>query len=172
MRDYAGALFDVILVDGPDPVGPAEGLFQSPFYQSCKQRLAPDGVLASQTEAPFVMHESFVRIVKTLGNVFAACTRIRPGADLSVWQLELVVRLQYRRARCAAPRRLAQIEAGVATTTAISTAPPSRSRTTSARPWCKRRSASYTGAMSGYVWHPSPSGRTELIERQRHPPDA
>ena len=71
LRDYDGDLFDVILVDGPDPVGPAEGLFQSPFYTSCKQRLAPNGVLASQTEAPFAMHESFVRIVKTLGNVFA-----------------------------------------------------------------------------------------------------
>jgi len=65
-----GKLFDVILVDGPDPVGIAEGLFESPFYQSCRACLQPEGVLASQTEAPFVMHDSFVRIVKTLGNVF------------------------------------------------------------------------------------------------------
>jgi spermidine synthase len=70
LRDYTGDLFDVILVDGPDPVGPAEGLFESPFYQSCRARLTPEGVLASQTEAPFVMHENFVRIVKTLRNVF------------------------------------------------------------------------------------------------------
>lgn len=70
LRDYAGAPFDVILVDGPDPVGPAEGLFQSPFYTSCKARLAAAGVLVSQTEAPFLMHADFVRIVKTLRNVF------------------------------------------------------------------------------------------------------
>jgi spermidine synthase len=70
VRDYEGELFDVILVDGPDPVGPAEGLFESPFYQNCRTSLGPEGVFASQTEAPFVMHDSFVRIVKTLGNVF------------------------------------------------------------------------------------------------------
>lgn len=75
LRDYQGELFDVILVDGPDPVGPAEGLFESPFYRSCRACLEPEGLLASQTEAPFVMHDSFVRIVKTLGNVF---TNVRP----------------------------------------------------------------------------------------------
>src|SRR5262245_43048766 len=32
LNEYTGEPFDVILVDGPDPVGPAEGLFQSPFY--------------------------------------------------------------------------------------------------------------------------------------------
>jgi spermidine synthase len=71
LRDYSGEPFDAILVDGPDPVGPAEGLFQSPFYQSCKARLTPQGVLASQTEAPFLMRENFVRIVKTLRGTFS-----------------------------------------------------------------------------------------------------
>jgi spermidine synthase len=75
LREYRGEPFDVILVDGPDPVGPAEGLFESPFYQSCKRCLAPSGVLASQTEAPFLMRENFVRIVKTLRNVFG---RVHP----------------------------------------------------------------------------------------------
>jgi spermidine synthase len=70
LDDPAGEPFDVILVDGSDPVGPAEGLFQSPFYQSCKRRLTPHGVLASQTEAPFFMRSDFVRIVKTLRSVF------------------------------------------------------------------------------------------------------
>jgi len=75
LRDYKGEPFDVILVDGPDPVGPAEGLFQSAFYDSCKAQLAPQGVLASQTEAPFLMRESFVRIVKTLRGTFS---RVHP----------------------------------------------------------------------------------------------
>ncbi len=70
LRDYQGEPFDVILVDGPDPVGPAEGLFQSPFYSACKARLRPEGVLATQSEAPMLMREDFVRIVKTLRSVF------------------------------------------------------------------------------------------------------
>ncbi|MDD9945281.1 MAG: polyamine aminopropyltransferase [Myxococcales bacterium] len=62
--------FDVVLVDGPDPVGPAEGLYQSPFYSSCRECLRADGVFAAQVEAPQLMHEDFTRIVKTLRGVF------------------------------------------------------------------------------------------------------
>jgi spermidine synthase len=65
-----GQPFDVILVDGPDPVGPAEGLFRSPFYEACRAALAPAGVLAQQTEAPFLMRADFIRIIKTLRGVF------------------------------------------------------------------------------------------------------
>ncbi|MDH5673294.1 MAG: polyamine aminopropyltransferase [Myxococcales bacterium] len=66
--------FDVILVDGPDPVGPAAGLFESPFYTACKSRLAPQGVLAVQSESPYMMREAFLRIVKTLRSVFTHAT--------------------------------------------------------------------------------------------------
>lgn len=75
LRDYSGEKFDVILVDGADPVGPAEGLFTSPFYEACKAQLAPGGVLAQQTEAPFLMRDDFVRIQKTLR---AAFPRVHP----------------------------------------------------------------------------------------------
>ena len=33
LRDYTGEPFDVILVDGSDPVGPAEGLFDEPVLR-------------------------------------------------------------------------------------------------------------------------------------------
>jgi spermidine synthase len=56
----------VILIDGSDPVGPAEGLYASPFYESAKRCLAQGGVLASQTESPIAMADDFARIVKTL----------------------------------------------------------------------------------------------------------
>jgi spermidine synthase len=70
LRDCQGEPFDVILIDGSDPVGPAEGLITSPFYESCKARLKPEGVLAVQSEAPHLMRDDFVRIVKTLRAVF------------------------------------------------------------------------------------------------------
>lgn len=74
LNEPGGEPFDVILVDGPDPVGPAEGLYQSPFYETCKGRLAEGGVLAVQSESPFMMDEDFVRIVRTLRGVFPVAT--------------------------------------------------------------------------------------------------
>jgi spermidine synthase len=66
LKEYSGEPYDVILIDGSDPVGPAEGLYASPFYKSAKRCLAKDGVLVSQTESPIAMAEHFARIVKTL----------------------------------------------------------------------------------------------------------
>lgn len=71
LRDYAGEPYDVILIDGSDPVGPAEGLYDSPFYRSAKRCLAQGGVLVSQTESPIAMASDFARIVKTLRTAFA-----------------------------------------------------------------------------------------------------
>lgn len=65
-----GEPFDVILIDGSDPVGPAEGLFTTAFYESCKSRLVPEGVLTVQSEAPFLMREDFVSVVRNLRSVF------------------------------------------------------------------------------------------------------
>ena len=70
-----GELFDVILIDGSDPVGPAEGLITTSFYETCKKRLAPGGVIALQSEAPLLMQDDFVRIVKALREVFP---KVRP----------------------------------------------------------------------------------------------
>jgi spermidine synthase len=70
LRDYVGEPFDVILIDGSDPVGPAAGLIAGSFYESCKRCLTPGGVLALQSEAPHLMRADFVRIVTTLRSVF------------------------------------------------------------------------------------------------------
>ncbi len=58
----AGA-FDAILVDAPDPLGPAEGLFGAPFYADCARVLGERGVLAAQTESPF-LHGPLIRAVQ------------------------------------------------------------------------------------------------------------
>jgi spermidine synthase len=70
LNNYAGEPYDVILIDGSDPVGPAEGLYSSPFYESAKRCLVAGGVLVSQTESPIAMAEDFARIVKTLRTSF------------------------------------------------------------------------------------------------------
>lgn len=75
LREYSGPPWDVIVIDGPDPVGPAEGLFERSFYASCRAHIASDGVLATQSEAPFLMQRDFVRIVRGMAGVFA---RVHP----------------------------------------------------------------------------------------------
>jgi len=46
---------DVIVVDSTDPVGPAEGLFNRAFYESCFRALKADGILVQQSESPLVL---------------------------------------------------------------------------------------------------------------------
>ena len=64
--------YDVIIIDGSDPVGPAEGLFEEGFYKDCFNGLNEDGVLTSQTESPWVpsYHSSIERVFKGLENIF------------------------------------------------------------------------------------------------------
>jgi len=44
--------YDVIIVDCPDPVGPAKGLFEREFYKNLYNCLSEDGVMIQQTESP------------------------------------------------------------------------------------------------------------------------
>ena len=46
---------DVVIVDSTDPVGPAEGLFNKAFFESCYRALKPDGLLVQQSESPLAL---------------------------------------------------------------------------------------------------------------------
>lgn len=57
IADLPKGSVDVIIVDSTDPVGPAKGLFSEPFFRSCINALATDGILVQQSESPlFHMH--------------------------------------------------------------------------------------------------------------------
>lgn len=45
--------FDVLVVDGTDPIGPGKGLFEAAFYQAAKRALKPGGIFVQQVESPF-----------------------------------------------------------------------------------------------------------------------
>ena len=47
-------LFDIILIDSTDPMGPGEGVFTEEFYTNVKRSLKPGGIVAAQSESPFV----------------------------------------------------------------------------------------------------------------------
>lgn len=51
-------IYDLIIVDSTDPVGPGEGLFSMDFYQNCYRILSDDGILINQHESPYFEKES------------------------------------------------------------------------------------------------------------------
>ena len=54
--------YDLIIVDCPDPYGPAEGLFTREFYGNCCNALKDDGILINQHESPFyAAHQTSVK---------------------------------------------------------------------------------------------------------------
>jgi spermidine synthase len=63
--------YDVILLDGTDPVGPGAMLFDESFYEGCKRMLASDGVMALQSESPLLMMDLFVEIQHKLRKLFS-----------------------------------------------------------------------------------------------------
>jgi spermidine synthase len=55
MQAHAPDSIDIIIVDSTDPVGPAEGLFNQAFYESCYKTLRKDGLLVQQSESPLAL---------------------------------------------------------------------------------------------------------------------
>lgn len=64
--------YDVIIIDGSDPVGPAEGLFEKDFFQYCFTALSENGVLTAQTESPWVesYYPSMRKVFHALNDLF------------------------------------------------------------------------------------------------------
>lgn len=56
--------YDIIIVDGTDPVGPGEGLFNEAFYRSCMRALSDNGILVQQTETP-LYHMGLLKQVRS-----------------------------------------------------------------------------------------------------------
>ena len=57
-------LYDVIIIDSTEPIGPAVGLFSRPFYQDVYQALTADGIMVAQSESPFV-NQDVIRMIHT-----------------------------------------------------------------------------------------------------------
>jgi spermidine synthase len=62
--------FDVIIVDAPDPEGPAVGLFEGGFYQSVYRALKSDGVFSAQSESPFHNQRLLGKIFRSVKQYF------------------------------------------------------------------------------------------------------
>ena len=70
VKGAAPKSYDIIIVDGSDPVGPAEGLFSVEFYTNCYNALKDDGILVAQGESPKFNEKAFSELNYTLQDIF------------------------------------------------------------------------------------------------------
>ncbi len=70
VKNCPAKTYDIIIIDGSDPVGPAEGLFSVEFYRNCYEALKDEGILVSQGESPKFNEKVFVELNSTLKNIF------------------------------------------------------------------------------------------------------
>ena len=115
VRDCAPEYYDVILVDGSDPVGPAKALFGTAFLKGCADALTPDGVFAAQAGSPLLQRDVHLDLLRTLRRFFHQArpyygpVSIYPGGAWSwVWATNGATRAD--RPAGAALDRLLQLE--------------------------------------------------------------
>lgn len=67
--------YDLIIVDSPDPYGPAEALFTKEFYGSCYKALKEDGIMVNQQENPFYENDllAMQKMHKNIYKSFQIC---------------------------------------------------------------------------------------------------
>ena len=65
-------VYDLIIVDSTDPIGPGEGLFTVEFYNDCNTALSKDGILVNQSESPYYPEyaKEFKRSYRKTSKVF------------------------------------------------------------------------------------------------------
>lgn len=62
--------FDVIIIDSPDPVGPAKSLFQTSFYLDCRKALSPNGIVIRQTGSSILQPEEMPSNFRQMEEIF------------------------------------------------------------------------------------------------------
>lgn len=65
-------IYDLIIVDSTDPIGPGEGLFTTKFYTDCYNALTEKGILINQNESPYYSENAreMSRAHKKIKNIF------------------------------------------------------------------------------------------------------
>lgn len=71
--EYVGSVsdaFDVVIVDSPDPLGPAADLFGAAFYRAVARVLKRDGIMVAQCESPFLNRRLIRQVAETILQAF------------------------------------------------------------------------------------------------------
>ena len=67
-------MFDIVLIDSTDPMGPGEGLFTEEFYTNVKNSMKKGGIMCAQSESPFVNKEEIKKMYNLLKKLFPICS--------------------------------------------------------------------------------------------------
>lgn len=70
LEDCTDERFDLIIVDGSDPKGPAEGLFSEAFFQNVHRALRSEGMFCMQSEGPRFSQKAFIELHQCLKGIF------------------------------------------------------------------------------------------------------
>lgn len=62
--------YDVIILDTPDPIGPALSLFKTTFYLNCKKILSPSGIIIRQTGSSLLQPEEMPSNFRQMEELF------------------------------------------------------------------------------------------------------
>ena len=97
VKEAENESFDLVIVDGSDPVGPAEGLFTEDFFRNCARILRKDGILVSQGESPSFHQQAFVDLNSCLKNIFGKAQThtllfFAPTYPTGMWSLHLATK--------------------------------------------------------------------------------
>jgi len=63
--------FDVVIIDSSDPVGPAEGLFTTEFYESVAKIINPNGVVCGQGETIWINLNLIKLLLESTKHIFS-----------------------------------------------------------------------------------------------------
>lgn len=78
LRECPAGTYDAIIIDSSDPVGPAQELFERPFYETVARALRPGGVVITQAESLWLhMH--------VIQDIFSACRQAFKGSVSYAW---------------------------------------------------------------------------------------
>ncbi len=92
-------VYDVIIVDSSDPIGPAEILFQYDFYKDIYESLKEDGLMVCQSQSPIfhmdVLKQSFQNIQKLFPytSLYTAVIPTYPGG---LWSFALGAKKEFK----------------------------------------------------------------------------
>ena len=67
-------VFDVIIVDSTDPIGPSIPLFSQEFYADCRDRLSENGILVTQSGVTFMQEHEARDTHERMSPLFADAT--------------------------------------------------------------------------------------------------
>ena len=136
--------FDLIALDLNDPMGPAEALYSTEFFQQLRAALAPGGALTLHIGSPVARPERVAELAQRLNSGVphrAAVHHVHPALRLAVGDGGVLGQARpegLHRRRDRPPHRGAQARRTCATTTARPTRACSRCPTSCATWWSRR----------------------------------